>query len=353
MSTSDARSSDFDVNDHIDAGLLDLFAVQPSAAARDRLDDRIERRLRVWNPRLAGRSRLRPGRRAGLIGLLAATFALGGATGSLQGLYLFLAGPFDTPWHRGVDVGLSQTVDGYTVTIDRAYADATRLALAISVVDELEREGTTQVAVFSTVVTDATGQYTSGSGGASRPDGPFAAVNVAWKQPPELPLPEGPRQLHVVLPFIQVRDDSIPPPDADAVGWNPWHPVAGPWTFDFEIDVDGGTTITPAAFAEIDGFRVSVPRLIAASGIVRVEMRIDGALPPGNWSPIGEVRHGDQVLRFVSGDLDAGPDGLIALMTDGGVDDASGEWTVTVDELVGGQGDARLAGPWVLQFSAP
>ncbi len=353
MSTSDARASGFDVNDHIDAGLLDLFAVQPSAAARDRLDDRIERRMRVWNPRLARRSRPRPGRRAGLIGLLAATFAIGGATGSLQGLYLFLAGPFDVPWHRGVEVGLSQTVDGYTVTIDHAYADATRLALAISVVDELEREGTTQVEAFSTVVTDATGEYTSGGGAVSRPDGPFAAVNVAWKQPPELPLPAGTRQLHVVLPFIQVRDDSTPPPDADAIGWTPWHRVAGPWTFDFEIDVDGGTTITPAAVAEIDGVRVSVPRLIAASSVVRVEMRIDGNLPAGDWTPIGEVRHGGRVLRFVFGDLQAGPDGTIAYMTDGGVDDASGEWTVTVNELVGGEGDARLPGPWVLQFSAP
>ena len=96
-----------------------------------------------------------------------------------------------------------------------------------------------------------------------------------------------------------------------------------------------------------------MPRLIAAAGVVRVEMRIDGDLPPGDWSPIGEVRHGDQVLRFVSGDLQAGPDGMIAYMTDGGVDDASGEWTVTINELIGGQGDARLPGPWVLRFSAP
>ncbi len=352
MSTSDARSSDFDVNDRIDAGLLDLFTVQPSAAVLDRLDDRIERRLRAWDPRLARRSRFRPGRRAGLIGLLAATFAIGGATGSLQGLYLFLAGPFDTPWHRGVDVGLSQTVDGYTVTIDRAYADATRLALAISVVDDLKREGTTELNATYAVVTDASGEY-SGIGATGTQDGAYAAVSVVWKVPAALPLPDGPRRFHVVIPHIEVRDDTMPPPDADAVGWNPWHRYPGPWRFDFEIDVDGGTTITPAATAEIDGVRVSVPRLIAASSIVRVEMRIDGDLPPGGWTPIGEVRHGGRVLRFVSGDLQAGPDGMIAYMTDGGVDDASGEWTVTVDELIGGQGDARLAGPWVLQFSAP
>jgi hypothetical protein len=40
-------------------------------------------------------------------------------------------------------------------------------------------------------------------------------------------------------------------------------------------------------------------------------------------------------------------------MTDGGVPNASGEWTVTIKELSNGSGDQRLAGPWVLTFSAP
>ena len=353
MSTADARTRASVPTDRLEADLVALFAVQPRKGVLDRLDERIDLTLRAWKPTTP--RRLRVGRRAGLIGLLAATFVIGGATGSLQGLYFFLAGPFDVPWHRGEAVGLSQTVDGYTVTIDRAYADAARLALAISVVDEQKRAGTTQLMAFSTVVTDQDGEYSSGGGATSRPDGPFAAVNVAWKQPAVLPLPAGPRQLHVVLPFIMVRDDTMPPPAVagDAQDWNPWHEHPGPWTFDFELTVDGGTTITPDAVAEVDGIRVSVPRLIAASGIIRVEMRIDGDLPPGDWSPVGEVRHGDKVLPLVFGYLDAGPDGMLAFMTDGGVANASGEWTVTIKELIDENGDDRLAGPWVLEFSAP
>lgn len=353
MSTADVRTSKLAPSDRLEADLLDLLAIQPSAGVIDRLDERVERVVRAWNPRAARRSRLRPGRRAGVIGLLAAAFVVAGATGSLKGLYLFLAGPFDLPWHRGVELNLSQVVDGYRVTIDRAYADSTRLALAISVVDELRRDGTTQLMAMSTVVTDASGEYSSGGGAVSSPDGPFAAVNVAWKQPPVLPLPAGPRQLHVVIPFIMVRDDSTPPPDADSVGWDPWHRYPGPWTFDFELNVDGGTTITPAAVTEIDGVRVGVTRLIAASNIIRVEMLIDGSLPPGDWAPVGDVRHGGRVLPLVFGNLEPEPDGTIAFMTDGGVGDASGEWIVTVDELVGGEGDARLTGPWVLRFDAP
>jgi hypothetical protein len=352
VSTADARTRASVPTDRLETDLLALFAVQPQEGVLDRLDERIDLALRTWKP-IAPR-RLRPGRRAGLMGLLAATFVVGGATGSLQSLYFTLAGPFDVPWHRGEEIGLSQTVHGYTVTIDRAYADATRLALAISVVDDLKRETTTQVEAYSTIVTDQDGEYSSGGGAMSRPDGRFAAVNVAWKQPAVLPLPAGPRQLHVVLPFINVADDSTPPPesDPDANEWTPWHRVAGPWTFDFELTVDGGTTITPDAFAEVDSIRVSVPRLIAAAGIVRVEMRIDGDLPPGDWSPIGEVSHGGKVLPLVFGDMAAGPDGLVAFMTDGGVANASGDWTVTIKELAGNS-EERLQGPWVVHFTAP
>jgi hypothetical protein len=344
--TSDARGSNVAPQDPLEAGLLEVFAVQPSAAVIDRLDHRIGNRLRAWTPPAAGRSRLRPGRRAGVIGLLAATFVVGGATGSLQSLYGLLAGPFDLPWHRGVELNLSQVVDGYRVTLDRAYADSTRLALAISVVDEFQREGTTQIEAFGAIVTDASGEY-GGVGAVSSPDGPYAAVNVAWKTPAALPLPAGPRRFHVVFPHIRVRDDTSPPPNADAVGWNPWHEVPGPWTFDFELTVDGGTTITPNAVAEVDGVRVTVSRVIAAANIVRVELEVDGSLPAGSTFGTGNIRHGGRKLRFVVAALE--PDGTIALLTDGGIDDASGEWTISVDD----DGSARPPGPWVLRFTVP
>lgn len=332
-------------NDQLDADLTALFAVRPSPAVLARLDDRVQGRLRGWEPSLR-HSRLRPGRRAGLIGLLAATLAIGGATGSLQALYAVIWGPFDVPWNRGAAVEMSQVVDGYRVTIDRAYADATRLALAISVVDELERPGTTQVEAMSAVVTDESGEY-GGMGATSSPDGPFAAVNVAWKVPAALPLPAGRRSFNVVVPFIRVRSDETPPPNADDIDWSPWREHAGPWAFDFELDVDGGTTMQPEIAAEVDGVTVRVARVIAASNIVRVEARVEGI--DGSWAPIGSISHGGRTVRFVVSSFEA--DGSIGLMTEGGLPDAPGEWTITFDELVGDS--ERLPGPWVFRFSGP
>jgi hypothetical protein len=334
--------------DPLEADLLTLFAAQPSAAAMGRLDERMEGRLRAWDPLAGRRSRGRTGRRAGLIGLLAAALVVGGATGNLQALYLVVAGPFDLPWHRGEAIGQSQVVDGYRVTIDRAYADATRLALAISVVDEHRRPGTTQVMAMSTVVTDAGGEY-GGFGATSSPDGAFAAVNVAWKVPATLPLPSGPRAFKVVVPFIMVRDDASPPPNADAIEWTPWRRHAGPWTFEFELDVDGGTTMLPDAVADVDGVTVRVTRVIAASDIVRVEARVEGAPEDDVWAPVGTITHGGLSARFVMSSFE--DDGSVALVTDGGLGDELGAWTITFDDLVGGAGN--LSGPWVLSFDGP
>jgi hypothetical protein len=352
VSTSDGRGAMF-ADPALESGLTALFAVEIPAPVLDRLDERIRERVRTWGPPRRRLARFRPGRRAGVIGILAAALAIGGANGSLQALYMFAAGPFDLPWHRGVELNLSQAVDGYRVTLDRAYADATRLALAISVVDERRRPGITQLQAFGTVVTDASGEY-GGIGAVSNPDGPFAAVNVAWKTPAVLPLPSGPRAFHVVLRSIQVRDDSSPPPDPDAEGWNPWHDVPGPWTFDFEMNVDGGTTVEPNAVADANGIRATVTRLIAAPSIVRIDLRIDGKPGPSGWTPIGEVRYDGHVMKIVVGSIE--PDGTIALMTDGGVGDASGHWTVMFRSLSAfdDSNDSTPAiVPWVMEFDVP
>jgi hypothetical protein len=329
-------------SDLIENDLHALFHADPSPGVLDRVDDRIAQRIQARQSLGGRQARRRPGQRLTMLGLLAAALVLVGATGNLQALYLLAAGPFDLPWHRGEAVDLPQTVDGYRVTIDRAYADATRLALAISVVDEERRPGTTQLSAMGAVVTDVDGEY-GGMGATSTPDGPFAAVNVAWKVPPVLPLPSGPRIFRVVIPSIQVRDDSSPPANDDT--WSPWYEKAGPWTYEFELDVDGGTTMAPDISSEVDGVTVHVSRVIAAPSIIRVEVRIDGATNDDSWSPIGTISHAGRTARFVASSAE--DDGTVVLFTDRGLGEGRGDWTITFDELVG---NSRLAGPWVFEF---
>src|SRR5258706_7973114 len=206
VSISDGRGYAPAADSRLDASLSGLFAVDIPTGVLDRLDERVQQGLRTWRPRATRRSRLRPGRRAGVIGLLAAVLAIGGANGSLRALYLLAAGPFDMPWHRGAEVNLSQTVDGYRVTLDRAYADATRLALAISVVDERRRPGITQLEAFSTIVTDVSGEY-GGIRATPDPDGAVASRNVPRETPPGVPPPPGPPHLHPLPPAVNARHD--------------------------------------------------------------------------------------------------------------------------------------------------
>jgi hypothetical protein len=296
-------------------------------------------------------------RRARVVGLLAAALVVAGAGGML-GLYQSLGGVFDrgfsVAWDRGHAFGVSQTVDGYRVTIDRAYSDGSRLMLAISVADELERPGTTQLMAMYAEVSDEAGRYMGAGVAESSPSGPFVAANILWLLPPEMPLPEGPRQVHVVVPHIFVRGDATPPPDSEESDWDPYRKKLGPWTFDIDVPVEGGGTVaTPDAVAEVDGVSVSLSRIAISASGVRVELRVDGADPDAGWSAIGRVRHEFGEAPFQVGRRDAA--GTIDVQTNGGFDDTSGAWTVEITELVGEteDGQVRLAGPWLLEFSLP
>jgi hypothetical protein len=340
----------------LEADLFRVLAFQPSPRTIELADRRVADALAAHSRKRA-RGGPRFGRRAAAIALVATSLLLVGASGGLQRLYGLLSGPFDIPWHHGQVVNQSQVVDGYRVTIDRAYADATRLALAISVVDELERPGISQLGLTPTIVTDAGGEYTSGGGAVGAPDGRFATTNVVWKTPPSLPVESGPRLIHVVVPYIQVRDDATPPPephlDPDPPGdeWSPWRDVAGPWTFEFEIVVDGGRAIEPAgATVDASGHEVTITRVIAAPSIVRLDVSVDGARPGNGWWVVGEVRHNGARSRAVMSALQ--PDGTTTLLTEGGVGDPRGEWTFVIDRLDGPNGET-LAGPWTIPFNVP
>jgi hypothetical protein len=129
--------------------------------------------------------------------------------------------------------------------------------------------------------------------------------------------------------------------------------VPGPWTFDFEMNVDGGTTVSPKVVAGTDGIRATVTRLIEAPSIVRVDLRIDGTPGPSGWNPVGEVRHDGHVARFVVASIES--DGAFALMTDGGVGDPSGHWTVTFTSLDSDDHPhaGPPVGPWVMECDVP
>jgi hypothetical protein len=244
------------------------------------------------------------------------------------------------------------------VTIERAYADPNQLMLAISV-DDLDHRGWTQVAAMGVDVTDEQGRSFEGSIGMSSPDGSSAAANLAWFTPPA-GLMSGQHTLHVSIPSISVRDNTTPPPDdppgtvKGADSWNPWHEVAGPWTFTIPLDVAGGSVARPDSAARVGGTEVRLTQVTVSPSSVNATISLTDGIRGRPWAPIGQFEHAGRVYPITLSS-NSGGDGAITLQALDGTTSASGDWTLRIDELVGDDGtqQVRLAGPWEITFSMP
>ena len=164
----------------LEGPLREAFAFAPPEAASAAADRRIaaaiarsaagDGRDRRPSPGFGSRLSLsigRMSRRTRVVAVLAGVLVLGGAGGGVLGMYEGMIGSQGgarTAWDLATIVGASQTVDGYRVTIDRAYADSNQLMLAVSVTDR-ENRGWTQVSATSMNVTDERGRSFDGFDG--------------------------------------------------------------------------------------------------------------------------------------------------------------------------------------------
>ena len=151
---------------------------------------------------------------------------------------------------------------------------------------------------------------------------------------------------------------SAAPVGVDGTWW-PWHEVKVDTSFSFDLTVDGGALATPHAAAESNGVTITLGRIVASPSTVRLELDVAG-LPSGAgaWAPIMSIRHAGVDLAVMLTTSGGGPG--TTNWTSRGVDDASGDWIVTVTEVVGDQlvdgtvdKQIRLQGPWIIHFTMP
>ena len=356
----------------MDRALFGAFSYAPSADVQAAADRRVRAAIELARGRAGGRGPGHPGparvagflptsRRWRAVTLLAAVLVLGGAGPGIVGLFERMVNSFGgwrTAWNRGAIVGVSQTIDGYSVTIERAYADTNQAMLGITVRDLGDR-GWTQVSATYADVTDEQGRAFGHSGGQSIPDGSSVAANLAWLTPP-VGLAPGEHTLRVSIPTISVRDSSTPPPAASAEEanagdtWSPWHEIAGPWTFTIPLVVPGGSVARPDSAATIGGIEVRLSRVTVSPSSVNATLRVTGGGTAGQWAPIGQFEHAGASYPITVSSLGGG-DGAITIAALDGTPSASGDWTLRIDELVGSDGaqQVRLAGPWEISFSMP
>ncbi len=277
------------------------------------------------------------------------------------------------------ELGLSQTVNGVTVTLERAYADANRIVLGLTIKDPHGQ----RYDVHRFTLTDAAGTVfpqTTGFGAAGQsdifgiqlPPGEEAHVlcfdaAAVEGAPAELDLRLAVEVRELVLPTdtpgpsITSAGSPAEPAEPMVVELEPLPQgaVVGTFTFDFSVPFVAGRVAEVNQTVEAAGVAVRLERVVVTPSETRVYLRFD---PPGEvetgWTAIvrlkapGDVRSRSRFYA-VADDAPVHVYGFLAPLYD-----RRGEWKLTVAELVGTElmspyNDVRLTGPWVFRFHVP
>ena len=277
--------------------------------------------------------------------------------------------------HLAQEVNLSRTLDGVTITLERVYADANQIVIGYTVKGLADQN----LHVSRTSLTDEQGRAFSkmaGAGvagtsellGVQLPPGEGAYVTAF-----DASVVEGkPESLHlhltmhlVKLVSVEAVTPTVPLPEPSEPGVIVAQAqtlreemVGAPFTFDFSVPFIPGQT-------------VEVQQTVEAAGVAMKLERV--AITPSETRAILCFEPPDDVEWTLLADLDAGDGGALHGGVVGRLDDVSGqechrvsymesltgksgEWTLTVTELVGTDlsqipsKQIRLAGPWVFRF---
>lgn len=266
---------------------------------------------------------------------------------------------------RSQPIGISQTLNGYTLTIEKVYADANTIMVRCSI------SGANQADVdYETVA------LTSGTS-AAHSDGVASSSSGKKDAPSECALQFDATTLKTDAPDLNLHLSAnlVSRPDTSNLGPNdpipPKQTVAGPFVFDFNVAIVSDIRIVNVGqTVEAQGIAFTLERLIITPGETHIVVRYTTPDPNLQWHPIiaadganwATANSDNYPLYRGSMDLkDDGavsqlPDGSLAYVITGNLYDKTGPWTVTVKELdsVDKQdNEQRIKGPWVFQFNVP
>lgn len=218
------------------------------------------------------------------------------------------------------------------LTIDRGYADANRVILALVM-------PTTDVRNFLRL-TDANGREwrAFGGPGITEESGTTASLE-AWSAPEP----------------IAAGDLAFTLSSHDFDG-------AAEWSVEFVLPVVAGSTVTPKQGVEAEGITITLHSFTVTATSVHAQVTAapldaDRSWATASWTyelngdnPIGEAAHVETYLEDEDGI------GRRLLAIDGGVEAPAGEWAFRIGELVGFDAEGeqvRIDGPWEFTFTLP
>ena len=373
-------------HDPIEARLRGAFAFEPSADGLAWLDGRVAEVIAQGGS--AARSRrpslrtfLRPLPLLAAFLLLAAT-AIGGAA-LIERLVDSSGVPgWRTGWDQAQVVGTSRTIEGVTVTLERAYADRNRVLVGFTVEGIGAQGGASGAGVapleWVAHIRDPQGssaeQWATSQAAIGADETQASAVIHTW---------EG-----AVAPVAGTWQLTISSLGQGAGGGGGFAPgactvgatdpecqgrasavVEGPWTFDFELPAPAGTIVSNPVSDTRGSATLTLTelRITPTAVSTRIALRVDGAVVHG-WTPGNHalvVRHDDASYtsnastRITTDTSEQGPHGdENEFMAIAGSDDPSGTWVIEITDVEYASGAGvgnmrRLSGPWTLSVDVP
>lgn len=350
-------------NETIEARLQHALQVDPSDDAIAWLDRRVSQVIAqpIAHDAANGGRRLRLLLRPLplLVAFLLLTGGVAGALGLLERIATQSGGGYRVAWEHAEVLGVSQTNAGYTITLERAYADINQVVVFLNVQGPLAGEEGSSVDVGSSLI-DAAGEHREQVGtGAVETD--LAAVVRAWDTP------VGEAGTYV----LDISSLQIVP---GAAFTEIPAPIEGEWLFEFDLPEADGLAVMPDVSSTVEAATVTLTEVRFSPSMIRgiMHLTVDGE-PAPVWAPLIEsVRHDGEL---VSTDTDANfygtpirePDAAgFDFRTGFGTEIASGSWEITVSEiqfpeLIPAEDPtedtddpyAALQGPWTLTFTVP
>lgn len=346
--------------------LRSALEVDPSGDALSWLDARLEEAIAGHQ---AGRRAFDTWRwLARPLPLIAASLLLAGAVAAAVTLIERVAtssGPgWETAWELAEVINQVQSDAGYTITLDRAYADVNQVVTFVSVSADdpsLPEPGEGGTVYLEGGVVDAAGRALDRPVGTGAVEAALSASIDSWEYPS---VEAGTYVLDISS--IQVIPGDI---DQDTLA----APTAGSWRFEFEMPEPAGVILEPHVTATDHGLTVELEELRMAPSMIvgRMYLTVDGQATPV-WVPtIAEVKHnGETVSTDSNANMfgiplrEAGATGF-EFRTGFGVAESAGTWEIRIsqiefpeeagpDLMPATEGPwAMRSGSWVLELTVP
>ncbi len=263
-------------------------------------------------------------------------------------------------------IAQSQTSNGVTVRLDRAYADANRIIVAYTIQVPAGFNNSTSGIDGKIALTDGQGAaFPIIEGQGVNGDTPHSSAGLMSFDAESLAA--GTTHVDLRLNFPDVRAKSEQQGASDL--------VAGAFTFNFTLPVQAGRLVTVSKTVVANAVPVTVDRIVVTQSETRVYMRFPASAGIGasDWNAdvhiSGAGWDSRQLPAGFSGEITLGSmfmnsSGEHISTFSGDYRSRHGEWTVTVDSLFGvdtttpSSGSdqpkqARVAGPWTFMVSVP